>query len=63
MDHLALNEQEQFLPGTYRTMFFREYFRHEVMKKLVGQGGLVGYLGTNDAVGVEKRINGDEKAN
>ena len=33
------------------------------MKMLVGQGGLVGYLGTNDAVKVEKMIkNGDEKA-
>ncbi len=43
--------------------FSGEYFRHEVMKKLVGQGGLVGYLGTNDAVAVEKRIEaGDEKA-
>ncbi|HJF32881.1 MAG TPA: butyrate kinase [Sporosarcina psychrophila] len=43
--------------------FSGEYFRHEVMKQLVGQGGLVGYLGTNDAVRVEKRIEaGDEKA-
>ncbi|MEK5070430.1 butyrate kinase [Sporosarcina sp. FSL K6-1508] len=43
--------------------FSGEYFRHEVMKQLVGQGGLVGYLGTNDAVRVEKRIeDGDEKA-
>jgi butyrate kinase len=43
--------------------FSGEYFRNEVMKKLVGQGGLVGYLGTNDAVIVEKRIaSGDEKA-
>jgi len=40
-----------------------EYFREELMKKLVGQGGLVGYLGTNDAVVVEKRIEeGDEEA-
>lgn len=39
------------------------YFRKEIMAKLVGQGGLVGYLGTNDAVTVEKRIAaGDEKA-
>ncbi|MEI5908159.1 butyrate kinase [Bacillus spongiae] len=43
--------------------FSGEYYRDEVMKKLVGQGGLVGYLGTNDAVKVEKMIeNGDEKA-
>ncbi|WP_080845249.1 butyrate kinase [Cytobacillus gottheilii] len=39
------------------------YYREEVMKMLVGQGGLVGYLGTNDAVKVEEMIkNGDEKA-
>lgn len=40
-----------------------DYFREEVMKKLVGQGGLVGYLGTNDAIKVEKMIKqGNEKA-
>lgn len=39
------------------------YFRKEIMAKLVGQGGLVGYLGTNDAVTVEKRIEkGDKEA-
>jgi butyrate kinase len=43
--------------------FSGEYFREEIMKKLVGQGGLVGYLGTNDAVEVEKRIKaGDQEA-
>ncbi|MBD1378775.1 butyrate kinase [Metabacillus arenae] len=43
--------------------FSGEFFREEVMKMLVGQGGLVGYLGTNDAVKVEKMIaNDDEKA-
>lgn len=40
-----------------------EFFRDEVMKKLVGQGGLVGYLGTNDAVKVEEMIEqGNEEA-
>lgn len=40
-----------------------EYYREEIMKMLVGQGGLVGYLGTNDAVQVEKRIaSGDKEA-
>ncbi|HSI67327.1 MAG TPA: butyrate kinase [Planococcus sp. (in: firmicutes)] len=40
-----------------------QYYRHEIMKKLVGQGGLVAYLGTNDAVTVEKRIQkGDKEA-
>ncbi|MCH6267991.1 MULTISPECIES: butyrate kinase [Neobacillus] len=40
-----------------------EYFREEMMKKLVGQGGLVGYLGTNDALQVEQRIAvGDQEA-
>ncbi|MET1013386.1 MAG: butyrate kinase, partial [Paenisporosarcina sp.] len=43
--------------------FSGEYYRHEIMKKLVGQGGLVSYLGTNDAVAVENRIaNGDQEA-
>lgn len=36
--------------------FSGEYYREEIMKKLVGQGGLVGYLGTNDAVKVEQQI-------
>ncbi|WP_034658761.1 butyrate kinase [Robertmurraya massiliosenegalensis] len=40
-----------------------QYFYEEMMKKLVGQGGLVGYLHTNDAIAVEKMIeNGDEQA-
>lgn len=39
------------------------YYQHEIMKMIVGQGGLVSYLGTNDAVTVEKRIaNGDDYA-
>jgi butyrate kinase len=43
--------------------FSGEYYRDELMKKLVGQGGLVAYLGTNDAVKVENMIAaGDEKA-
>ncbi|MCL6570488.1 MAG: butyrate kinase, partial [Bacillus sp. (in: Bacteria)] len=43
--------------------FSGEHYREEIMKKLVGQGGLVGYLGTNDAVKVEKRIEaGDSEA-
>ena len=43
--------------------FSGEYYRDEIMKKFVGQGGLVGYLGTNDAVKVEKWIEkGDEEA-
>ncbi len=43
--------------------FSGEYYREEVMKKLVGQGGLVGYLGTNDAIKVERMIeNGNEEA-
>ncbi|ALC90007.1 butyrate kinase [Bacillus sp. FJAT-18017] len=43
--------------------FSGEYYRDEVMKKLVGQGGLFSYLGTSDAVKVEKMIEkGDEKA-
>ncbi|MGG3470904.1 butyrate kinase [Neobacillus pocheonensis] len=41
--------------------FSGEYYREEIMKKLVGQGGLVGYLGTNDAVQVEQRIAAGDK--
>lgn len=40
-----------------------DYYREEVMKKLVGQGGMVGYLGTSDAIQAEKMVEaGDEKA-
>ncbi|RXT13813.1 butyrate kinase [Ammoniphilus sp. CFH 90114] len=40
-----------------------KYTMDEVMRWLVGQGGLVGYLGTNDARVVEARIaSGDPKA-
>lgn len=40
-----------------------DYYREEVMKMLVGQGGLVGYLGTNDGQKVELMIAaGDKKA-
>ena len=43
--------------------FSGEYYRDEIMKKIVGKGGLMAYLGTNDAVEVEKRIAaGDELA-
>lgn len=43
--------------------FSGEHYREEIMKRLVGQGGLVGYLGTNDAVKVEQRIEaGDQGA-
>ncbi|WP_425495037.1 butyrate kinase [Ornithinibacillus caprae] len=43
--------------------FSGEYYRDEVMKKLVGGGGLVAYLQTNDARDVEERIeNGDLEA-
>ncbi len=36
--------------------FSGKYSREEMQKKLVGKAGLVAYLGTNDAVEVEKRI-------
>ncbi|MGN1399969.1 MAG: butyrate kinase [Bacillus sp. (in: firmicutes)] len=38
-----------------------DYYREEVLKKLVGQGGLAGYLGTSDAVKVEKMIKAGHK--
>lgn len=43
--------------------FSGEYYREEIMKKLVGQGGIMAYLETNDARDVEKRIEaGDDEA-
>lgn len=40
-----------------------EYYLDEMMKKLVGKGGLMAYLQTSDAVEVENRIEkGDQKA-
>lgn len=43
--------------------FSGTFYRDDIMKSLVGEGGLVGYLGTNDAVEVEKKIAaGDEEA-
>lgn len=41
--------------------FSGKYSRQEVMKALVGEGGMVSYLGTNDAVQVEKRIAAGDK--
>lgn len=41
--------------------FSGQYYLEEVMKKLVGKGGLMAYLGTNDAVEVEKRIAAGDK--
>ncbi|WP_407637234.1 butyrate kinase [Bacillus cihuensis] len=46
-----------------RLCFSGGYFHEEVMDKLVGQSGLVGYLGTNNAIMVEEMIDkGDEHA-
>ncbi|WP_110943603.1 butyrate kinase [Virgibacillus senegalensis] len=43
--------------------FSGQYFRDEMMGKIVGKGGLVGYLQTNDAQEVERRMEaGDEQA-
>jgi butyrate kinase len=40
-----------------------EYSRNEIMKMFVEKGGLMGYLGTKDALKVEEMVkNGDEKA-
>lgn len=68
----GLNGEGPFSPeraGTVPTgdlvamCFSGDYYMHEIMRKIVGQGGLVGYLGTNDAQKVEKMIDaGDEKA-
>ncbi|GGK19160.1 putative butyrate kinase [Caldalkalibacillus thermarum] len=43
--------------------FSGQYFSGEILKKLVGRGGMVAYLGTNDARKVEEMIAaGDKKA-
>ncbi|TCW41224.1 butyrate kinase [Laceyella sacchari] len=43
--------------------FSGKYFASEIMRMIVGRGGLMGYLGTTDAREVEERIaQGDEKA-
>ncbi|ANU23449.1 butyrate kinase [Planococcus donghaensis] len=43
--------------------FSGQYSRHEILRKLVRNSGLVAYLETNDVVKVEKRISkGDKKA-
>ncbi|HEY4553469.1 MAG TPA: butyrate kinase [Bacillaceae bacterium] len=43
--------------------FSGDYYFDEVMKRIVGQGGLVDYIGTNDARKVERMIaSGNEKA-
>ncbi|MEA4960895.1 butyrate kinase [Lutispora sp.] len=43
--------------------FSGEYTKQEIMKKIVGNGGLTAYLGTNDGREIQKRIKaGDEYA-
>lgn len=43
--------------------FSGEYTKNEVLKLLTGKGGLFAYLGTTDAIEIEKRIaDGDQKA-
>jgi butyrate kinase len=66
------NEEGPFSPeragalpvGAITAMAFSgDYTYKELKKKMVGEGGLVGYLGINDGRIVDKRINeGDEKA-
>ncbi len=47
----------------YKMVFSGKYTLKEIQRKNYGQGGLVAYLGTNDGVEIEKRIqSGDEKA-
>jgi butyrate kinase len=42
--------------------FSGQYYLDEIMKKLVGQGGLMAYLQTNDALEVESRIEAGDKS-
>ena len=47
----------------FEMCYSKEYSYDDIKKKLVGQGGVMGYLGTNDMIEVEKKVeNGDEKA-
>ncbi|MGE5239126.1 MAG: butyrate kinase [Chloroflexota bacterium] len=57
-------ERAGVLPsGQLVDLCFSGYTRDEIMRKLVGQGGLVAHLGTNSAEEVERRIAAsDEKA-
>lgn len=49
--------------GPYRKLVLKIGDEKQIYKKLVGNGGLVAHLGTNDAREVERRINaGDQKA-
>jgi butyrate kinase len=44
--------------------FSGKYTKEEILKKIKGQGGFIAYLGTSDAVEIEKRIeSGDNQAN
>ena len=46
-----------------RLCFSKKYSREAVLRMLKGEGGMVAYLGTNDARETEQRMmNGDEKA-
>lgn len=43
--------------------FSGEFTRDEIQRKIVGSGGLVAYLGTNDGMEINRRIKaGDENA-
>ena len=46
-----------------RMCFSGEYTLEEILRKIVGKGGFVAYLGTNNAYEIEQRVNaGDELA-
>ncbi|MCK4408271.1 MAG: butyrate kinase, partial [Bacteroidales bacterium] len=46
-----------------RVSFSNEYSQKEIKKMITGKGGLVAYLGTNNAYEVEKRVeSGDQQA-
>jgi butyrate kinase len=58
-------ERYGYLPVTslVKLCYSKKFTLEEMKKRLVGNGGIVAYLGTNDVQEVEKRIHeGDEKA-
>lgn len=72
LDANNANEEGPFSPervgslpvgDTVKLAFSGKYTYKELKKKMVGEGGLVGYLGTNDGRVVDKMIDeGDKKA-
>ena len=71
MSTIALMATDPFRPKGRRVaggfsigfMLLRRVYQDEIQRKIVGSGGLVAYLGTNDGMEINRRIKaGDENA-